>query len=120
MNPPSPPVKSATPLPTAPAAVRLALDHLAPELPDGARVIVFGSHASGTARADSDIDLLVIEPAVKDRAAETIRLSTLLGRQLIPADVVVMSSEMFGRQREIPNTLAWRVTRQGVEYEYAH
>lgn len=109
-----------TTLPTAPAAVRLALDHLAPELPDGARVIVFGSHANGTARADSDIDLLVIEPAVGDRAAETVRLSTLLGRQLIPADVVVMSGEMFGRQSKITNTHAWRVARQGVEYEFPH
>jgi predicted nucleotidyltransferase len=115
-----PSVKSKKHLPAAPAAVRLALDHLSPELPHGARVIVFGSHANGAARADSDIDLLVIEPAVADRAAEMVRLSTLLGRQLIAADVVVMSSEMFGRQSEITNTLAWRVTRQGVEYEYAH
>lgn len=96
------------------------LDRLAPELPQGARVIVFGSHVEGGARTDSDIDLLVIEPEVKDRAAEMIRLSALLGRQLIPADVVVMSSEMFGRQREIVNTLAWRIARQGIEYEFAH
>ncbi len=106
--------------PAAPQAIRLALDYLAPALPIGARVIVFGSHSEGTARADSDIDLLVIEPEVKDRVAEMIRLSALLGRQLIPADVVVMSSEMFDRQREIPNTFAWRVARQGVEYEFIH
>lgn len=104
----------------APQAIRLALDHLAPALPNGARVIVFGSHADGSARTDSDIDLLIIEPEVKDRAAEMIRLSALLGRQLIPADVVVMSSEMFSRQREIPNTFAWRVARQGIEYEFIH
>jgi len=113
-------VKSENTLTTVPETIRLVLDHLAPELPQGARVIVFGSHAEGTAHADSDIDLLVIEPEVKDRAAEMIRLSALLGRQLIPADVVVMSSEMFGRQREITNTLAWRVARRGIEYEFAH
>ena len=106
--------------PAVPQVIRSALDYLIPVLPNGTRVIVFGSHAEGTARADSDIDLLVIEPEVKDRAAEMIRLSALLGRQLIPADVVVMSSEMFGRQREIPNTLAWRVARQGIEYELVH
>ena len=104
----------------APAAIQSALACLAPELPRGARVFVFGSCADGDARTDSDIDLLVIEPEVKDRAAEMIRLSALLGRQLIPADVVVMSSEMFGRQREIRNTLAWRVARQGIEYEFPH
>lgn len=77
------------------------LDHLAPELPQGARVIVFGSHVEGGVRTDSDIDLLVIEPEVKDRAAEMIRLSALLGRQLIPADVVVMSSEKKGARVEL-------------------
>lgn len=107
-------------IPVAPAVVRSALTCLAPELPHGTRVIVFGSYANGEARTDSDIDLLVIEPEVKDRAAEMVRLSALLGRQLIPADVVVMSSEMFGRQREIRNTLAWRIARQGIEYEFAH
>lgn len=115
-----PSVIAASPFLAASEAIRHALDRLAPELPNGARVIVFGSHAEGNARADSDIDLLVIEPEVADRAAETIRLSALLGRQLIPADVVVMSSEMFSRQREITNTLAWRVARQGIEYEFAH
>jgi predicted nucleotidyltransferase len=113
------PVKSIR-LMSAPQPVRHALDRLAGELPSGARVIVFGSHAEGRARDDSDIDILVIEPEVADRAAETIRLSSLLGRQLIPADVVVMSSETFGRQREIPNTLAWRVAHHGVEYELVH
>ena len=114
------PVKSETQLPVAPKAIRSILDHLAPALPQGARVIVFGSHVDGRARADSDIDLLIIEPDVKDRVAEMIRLSALLGRKLIPADVVVMSSEMFGRQRKITNTLAWRIARQGIEYEFAH
>lgn len=107
-------------LSTAPETIRLAIKHLATELPDGARVIVFGSYAEGRAKPDSDIDLFVIEPEVKDRAAEMVRLSATLGRQLIPADVVVMSSEMFGRQRKVPNTLAWHVARQGIEYEFAH
>lgn len=105
-------------MPTVPAAIQSALACLAPELPYGARVIVFGSYVEGRARADSDMDLLVIEPEVKDRVAEMIRLSALLGRKLIPADVVVMSSEMLGRQRKITNTLAWRIARQGIEYEF--
>jgi predicted nucleotidyltransferase len=113
-------VKLCNQLSTAPETIRLAISHLATELPDGTRVIVFGSHAEGRAKPDSDIDLFVIEPEVKDRAAEMVRLSAALGRQLIPADVVVMSSEMFSRQRNTPNTLAWHVARQGVEYEFAH
>lgn len=47
---------------SVPQPVRHALDRLAGELPPGARVIVFGSHAEGHAQADSDIQ--VIEPEV--------------------------------------------------------
>lgn len=39
------------------------------------RVILFGSHARGEARADSDVDFLVIEPVVENRLKEWERLS---------------------------------------------
>lgn len=100
--------------------IRSTMKALTPALPVGARVIVFGSHARGDAQADSDIDLLVIESEVADRPGEMVRLSTLLGRQLIPADVVVMSIGMFEAQRQIPNTLAWRANREGQELELTH
>ena len=89
-------------------------------LPLGSRLIVFGSRARGDSAANSDIDLLVIEQQVSDRAAEMTRLSTLLGASLIPADVVVMAAAQFERQRQVPNTLAWRASREGREIELAH
>ena len=70
--------------------VRSALDWLTNAVPSGTQIIVFGSHARHQAKPDSDLDLLVIEPEVTDRMAEMVRLSDLLGRHLIPADVVVM------------------------------
>lgn len=97
--------------------IREAVDCLANALPEGSSVIVFGSRARGDAREGSDLDLLVIQPQVTDRLAETIRLSTLLGRRLIPADVVVMSRSAFERQREVPNTLAYRAAREGSVHE---
>jgi uncharacterized protein len=88
-------------------------------VPAGTRVIVFGSQARGDARQDSDLDLLVVEPDVPDRFAEMDRLSTLLGRQLIPADVVVMSSAAYEQQKTVINTLAWRAAQEGQFHELA-
>jgi predicted nucleotidyltransferase len=92
---------------------------LAENLPNGSRMIVFGSQARGDAMPDSDLDLLVIEPEVADRFAEIARLSTLLGKRLIPADVVVMSAETFEHQKRVVNTLAWRADREGQVHDFA-
>jgi predicted nucleotidyltransferase len=94
-----------------------AMECLRGAVPAGSRVVLFGSQARGDARADSDIDLLVVEPEVEDSAAEIVRLSSLLGRRLIPADVVVMSAASYERQRELPNSLAWRAAREGTIYQ---
>jgi predicted nucleotidyltransferase len=42
-----------------------------------ARVILFGSYARGDARDGSDLDFLVIEREVDDRAAESVRLRSV-------------------------------------------
>jgi predicted nucleotidyltransferase len=96
-----------------------ALACLKPAVPTGTRLMVFGSQARGEARADSDLDLLVVEQDVPDRFAEMARLSTLLGRRLIPADVVVMSMDAFERQKTVVNTLAWRAAQEGQAYDLA-
>jgi len=97
--------------------VSSALDWLTNAVPSGTQIIVFGSHARHQAKPDSDLDLLVIEPEVTDRMAEMVRLSDLLGRHLIPADVVVMSRSVFEHQRTVPNTLAFRAAQEGESHE---
>lgn len=97
--------------------IESTIECLKPAVPAGTRMIVFGSRARGDATDDSDIDLLIIEPEVGNRSVEMVRLADLLGRRLIPADVVVLSREQYERQSGIPNTLAWRAGREGQEYE---
>ena len=89
------------------------------ELPKGSTLIVFGSWARGDARPDSDVDLLVIEPEVTDRLAEMARLSIVLGRRLIPADVIVMTRSAFDQERKVTNSLAWRASIEGVAHDIA-
>jgi predicted nucleotidyltransferase len=57
------------------------------------RIVLFGSRARGTARADSDIDLLVIEPSTLPRYKRAVPyLRALMG--LFPAkDIVVWTPE---------------------------
>ncbi len=99
--------------------VSATLQCLAGEVPRGTRVIVFGSRARGDARPDSDVDLLVIEPELKDRVAEMARLSSLLGHRLIPADVIVMSQSAFEDEKVIPNSMAFRAARGGTTHDLA-
>src|SRR5437763_16438065 len=85
------------------AAVRILAEAARP-----ARIILFGSHARGNARDDSDVDLLVIEPQVEDRAREMVRLRRLLRPLRIPADILVYSVDEVARWGEQPgSTLYW-------------
>ena len=99
------------------ATIQKAANALLRAAPPGSTVILFGSHAEGRARPDSDFDFLVVEPNVQNRFDEMTRLAHLLGKMLVPADVVVVSRERFDRFRHTPNTLAYRAAREGKVYE---
>ena len=79
----------------------------------GARVVLFGSHARGEAGADSDVDLLVIEPRVDDRFAEIVRLQRVLAPLRLPADVVVVSEAHVEEWGEVPSTMLHEALREG-------
>ncbi len=78
-----------------------------------ARVIVFGSHARGDARPQSDLDLLVIEPEVQARRREMARLADVLSPLRSPVDVLVVSAATFDDWAETPGTVVYEAARQG-------
>ncbi len=79
----------------------------------GARVILFGSRARGEERSDSDLDLLVIEPEVKSRRAEFVRLREALGDLGVPIDLVVLSAEYADRRAQVRGTMVNEAMRGG-------
>jgi predicted nucleotidyltransferase len=79
----------------------------------GAQVILFGSHARGEAGPDSDVDLLVVEPHVRDRFDEIVRLQRVLAPLRVPADVVVVSEAHVEEWRDVRNTMLYDALREG-------
>lgn len=62
-----------------------------------ARVVLFGPHVSGKGDPGTDYRFLVIADEVGNRFEEAARLDKLLGRLLIPADVIVVGREETDR-----------------------
>lgn len=77
------------------------------------RIILFGSHARGDAREDSDLDFLVIEAHVDDRAKEMVRLRRVLRPLRIPADVLLYSSEDIEKWGDQPGSALYWILREG-------
>jgi predicted nucleotidyltransferase len=78
-----------------------------------ARVILFGSRARGEARSDSDLDLLVIEPDVKSRRAEFVRLREALGDLGVPVDLVVVPDSHVDEWGHFEGTMLNDALREG-------
>jgi predicted nucleotidyltransferase len=78
-----------------------------------AKVILFGSRARGDGDDRSDFDFLVIERKVDDRFGEMVRLGRILGRLLIPADVVVASEEHARKWGSVKGTMIHEAMSEG-------
>lgn len=85
---------------------------LAAAAPD-AQVILFGSRARGEAQSDSDLDLLVIEPEVKSRRAEFVRLREALGDLGVPVDLIVVPASHVEEWGHFEGTMLNDALREG-------
>ncbi len=77
------------------------------------RVILFGSHARGTARADSDVDLLVVMPRLDNRRATTIAMRRALGDLPVCKDIVVTTPDEIDRRGDLVGNVLRRALREG-------
>ena len=77
------------------------------------QIILFGSYARGDADEHSDIDLLVVEPAIDDRYEEMIRLNRALKGLVMPVDLLVVSDQEFEQRSATPGTVEHTARREG-------
>ena len=98
-------------------AVRTIVGEVEPDM-----IILFGSHARGDARPDSDLDLIVVESGSfgknRSRHQESVRLYHALGSLRVPKDILVFTKEEVEYWRDSLNHVLARALREGrVLYE---
>lgn len=93
-----------------------AVDRLRQAVPEGSRIILFGSCATSSAGPESDIDLMVVEPRLADWLGETVRLRRAIGPIGVPVDVVVVDAAEFARWCDTPTTIHYEAAKKGREY----
>lgn len=97
-------------------AVSRIVDHAGSPI----RVILFGSQARGDADENSDIDLMVVERKLTDKAAEYLRLRAAVGKLGRGVDLLLYSEEEFERRSQVPGTVAYWAKQEGkVLYDAA-
>ncbi|MEA4883591.1 MAG: nucleotidyltransferase domain-containing protein [Clostridia bacterium] len=85
---------------------------------DPEAIILFGSHATGSAGPDSDVDILVVKSRPfgpdDDRRQEMIRLWRALARFPVPKDILVFSRQEVERWKDSRNHVIARALREGI------
>jgi len=85
-----------------------------------AKIILFGSAATGRMNADSDLDLLVVEPEPINTRERSVHIRRALGDVHYPVDVVVISSKRFTETKDLVGSIAYPANKYGrVLYEAA-
>jgi predicted nucleotidyltransferase len=79
-----------------------------------AKIILFGSYARGEADDASDLDLMIVEHELTDRAAEYLRLREAIGHTGVGVDLLLVSAQEFERRSQVPGTAAYWAKKEGT------
>jgi uncharacterized protein len=79
------------------------------------QVILFGSYARGTADEGSDLDLLVIEWEIPNKADEYMRLRDALGRLApgVGVDLLLYQEHEYAQRSQVPGHVLYRARNEG-------
>ena len=79
------------------------------------RIILFGSRARGDADEDSDLDLLVVEPALReqDRGERMVRYRAAIGRIGLGVDLLVYSEKELADRGRVRGTTLYQALAEG-------
>ena len=75
------------------------------------RIVLYGSHARGTAGPHSDVDLLVVTEPNGSKRRRAVEIHGLLAGMGVPKDVIVVTPEEFDAYRDARGTVirtAWQ------------
>jgi predicted nucleotidyltransferase len=88
--------------------VRRIVDRFQPE-----RIILFGSHARGTAGPDSDVDLLIVMSVKGSKRQKQLDIRKALRGIAVPKDIIVTTPEEFAWRKEVVGTIERPAAREG-------
>ena len=80
---------------------------------DPDQIILFGSHARGTAGPDSDVDLLVVMPIAGSKRAKRIEMRVALHDIAVPKDIILATPDEVALQRNVAGTIIQPALREG-------
>lgn len=101
--------------------IQQAVDRMVAVAQSPTKDIVFGSYATGTAQASSDLDLLVVEELIDSLPIEYSKLRQALGDLGVGVDLLVYPQQEFEKRINWQTSPVFDAVRQGqILYERTH